>query len=220
MQLAAHLLRVHGGTQQRGEFGLAAARHVLEQTWAVNADAAEGQAPRTCTSGAHVVACAIIEHAPAVEEKISCGMVRRIGHHDQMRECVRGHHLPRDGQRTAHIEVAPNVTVDDEKGFVLRGDQRQGVGDAAGRFQRFPLGRVGNTKAFRGISLKSGFHQGSQPCMVDDYRREAGARETFEVPHDQGFTAGFEQGLGQGVGQRAHALAAARREDHGLHLSH
>ena len=50
----------------------------------------------------------------------------------------------------------------------------------------------------------------------DDELAQSGARKAFDDPHDERFAPGFQQRLRRAVRQRAHAIAAAGREDHGL----
>ncbi len=52
---------------------------------------------------------------------------------------------------------------------------------------------------------------------VDHEIDEARAREALDQVHDERPAAGLEQRLGYAIGERAHALAAARGQDHRLH---
>ena len=53
--------------------------------------------------------------------------------------------------------------------------------------------------------------------MINDQVTESGCRQRLNPVLDKGFATGLQQWLRRVVGQRAHALAAAGGENHGLH---
>ena len=96
-------------------------------------------------------------------------------------------------------------------------DLAQRARDAARRFQGGGLGRIAQPHAVCPAVAQRGLDALAQPGVVHQDVGDAGPREAFQVPGDQGAAAHGQQGLGAGVRQRTHALAAPRGQDHGAH---
>ncbi len=118
--------------------------------------------------------------------------------------------------KTAKIDVAIDVAIDYEKRLVA--EQGQGVGDAAGGFQR--------ARRFRRIAdSQTPLRAVAERCLdllaevgvVDDDLGEPGCRQSFQMPGDERLAAHRQQRLGRVVGQRAHPFAASCGKNEGFH---
>ncbi len=152
----------------------------------------------------------IADVAIVVQDEITARVLRGIVDQHQMR--IAG----RRARQRGDLHIRPHIAVDHQERCLA--EDRQGIEDATTGFQRHDalIDEVqaqppARTVAQRGCELVT------QPRGVDHHLIDPGGSEPFQVPHDQRFATGDQQWLGGVQGQRAHALAFAGREDHGLH---
>src|SRR6266571_2747020 len=139
--------------------------------------------------------------------------MRRIRDQYQMREI-----LSQCGpNETREVEVAEEVAVDDEEGFIA--EQGKRPGDSPRSFERLGFARVADRDAEAASTAKRSFDHVAEMRVIDDDLANTRARERLDRPDDQRLAAHFQKHLGDRVGEGPHALAAPRGKYHGFHRS-
>src|SRR5262245_52308955 len=145
--------------------------------------------------------------AAGLEAEVAARVVLGIVHEHEVRVRI-GRRL-----QAPERKVGPHVAVDDEEWLVAQ--ERQRGEQAAPRAERLgPLIAVADRDAARAAVPERLADAIAVPGQVDDDVAHAEVDERGEVILDQPVAADLEQRLRQLLRQRAHALAAAGREDH------
>src|SRR5881396_68112 len=139
--------------------------------------------------------------------------MRRISDQYQMREIL-SQGVPNE---TREVEVAEEVAVDDEEGFIA--EQGERLGDSPGGFERLGFARVADCDAEAASIAKRSFDHVAEMRVIDDDLANTRARERLDRPDDQRLASHFEKHLGDRVGEGPHAFAPPRGKNHGLHRS-
>jgi hypothetical protein len=152
--------------------------------------------------------------ALAFEREVAVRMIRRVGHHHEMRArrgIVERHRVRARTQRNI-VVARVHVARDDEQRPL--GTQRHRGRDSAPRLERLGLARPADAHAMaRSIADRVHEHVGKMR-RVDHDLAIARADERFDLPHDERLPAHHEQRLRRRVRQGPHAIAAAGGQDH------
>ena len=119
-----------------------------------------------------------------VQREVPASVVSGVVHHQAPAVAFAGGQTLRHLGQPCVVEIAPGVAADDRERRVVRfalGEQRQGASDAAGRFQRLTLGRVGDVHAVGAAIAQSSRNLLTQPGVVDDDLGDAGGRQLFSL---------------------------------------
>ena len=194
MMVAQGPARRDGLLQPGAQWGTRAVGNVPEHGGREDTDAGvgEGVGFRVC-GGLRVVprACLVCRagqfQVAVVQREVPASVVSGVVHHQAPAVAFAGSQTLRHLGQPCVVQIAPGVAADDRERRVVRfvpGEQRQGACNAAGRFQRLTLGRVGDVHAVGAAIAQGSWNLLTQPGMVDDDLGDAGRRQLFQVPDD------------------------------------
>jgi hypothetical protein len=139
--------------------------------------------------------------------------MRRIGHQDEMREALAERH----GGERREIDLAVDVGIDEQERRLAQ--QGECAGNAACRLERLRFVRIAERRAEASAVAQPLDDRLGEMRYVEHDLLEAGRDEALEMPDDERLAADFDERLRDAVGKRPQPLAAACREQHGLHSS-